>query len=74
VGRPIVLVGVGDEPSSELDVAEQASVEEALKLLVVIEDRSRLRARRFAICSWNEDGPDNTSSTGIARDGEREEA
>jgi hypothetical protein len=74
VGRAIVLVSAGEEPDAELVVAEEESVEELLRLLVVIEDRIRLRARRFDIRSWIGDAPDNTSSTGVGRAVEREEA
>ncbi len=71
LGRAIVLVGAGDESDAELVVAEEASVEEAMSLLDVIEDRIRLRARRFDTRSWNGDAGVNTSSPGVGSAGER---
>ena len=79
LGRAIVLVGAGDESDAELVVAEEASaeeasVEEAMRLLDVIEDRIRLRARRFDIRSWNGQAGIDTSSPGVGSVGERHEA
>jgi len=74
VGKAIVLMDASDAPGPTLVVAEEASVEEARRLLVVIEDRIRLRARRFDTRSWNGDAGVNTSSTGVGIAGERNEA
>jgi hypothetical protein len=74
VGRAIVLMGAGSEPEPTLVVAEEASVEETMRLLVVIEDRIRLRAHRFDTRSWNGDARVNTSSVGVGSAGERDEA
>lgn len=74
VGRAIVLMDASDEPEPKLIVAEEASVEEAMRLLVVIEDRIRLRARRFDTRSWNGDAGVNTSSPAVGSAGERDEA
>ena len=73
VGRAIVLMDASGEPEPQLVVAEEASVEEAMRLLVVIEDRIRLRARRFDTRSWNGNDGVNTSP-GVGSAGERDEA
>lgn len=74
VGKTIVLRGASDVPGPGLVVTEEASAEEARGLLVVIEDRARLRARRFDTRSWNGDAGVDTRSTRVGRAGERGEA
>jgi hypothetical protein len=74
VGKTIVLMDASDVPGPTLVVTEEASVEEARRLLVVIEDRARLRARRFDTRSWNGDAGVNNRSTRVGRSEERDEA
>lgn len=73
-GRTVVLTDTSDELEPKLVVAEEASVEEARRLLVVIEDRIRLRARRFDCRSWNARGGVDPSSPEGWSAGERNEA
>jgi hypothetical protein len=74
VDKAVVLMDAGVEPEPKLVVAEEASAEEAMRLLDVIEDRFPLRARRFDTRSWNRDAGANTSSPGVDSAGERDEA